>query len=215
MNASPAVVVVHAIERRVRLRAPALAGERSICQRIAEQLACEPGCEVVTIRPMTGSVIVAACDGKLDPERLRARLAELLGEVRGDDGRPLAAPRPDSYPGPTRVARAVTHAFVGINAEVREAMNGRADLGTILPVVFATAGLVEIGVTGKLPVPAWFNLLWWSLRSFMTFNTGAMLEEQRSAGTELSGRRAPSDGGGPDRVEPAHTEAKNARRTSP
>ncbi|KYF64870.1 hypothetical protein, partial [Sorangium cellulosum] len=136
---------------------------------------------VVTARPATGSVIVERLEGGLDPERLRGRLAELVSEARGDDGRPLAAPLPDAHPGPTRVARAVAHAFAGINADVREALDYRADLGTLLPVVFATAGLAEVGVTRRMPAPAWFNLLWWSLRWFMTFNQGAVSEELRHA----------------------------------
>ncbi|WP_437985907.1 HMA2 domain-containing protein [Sorangium sp. So ce117] len=179
---SPAVLVVHALERRVRLRAPALAGHRRVCERIAEQLAADSACEVVSIRPMTGSVIVERSEGGLDPERLRARLAGLVDGAREDDGHPLGAPRPEGHPGPTRVARAVAHAFAGINADVREAMDYRADLGTILPVVFAAAGLAEVGATRRLPVPAWFNLLWWSLRWFMTFNPGAISEELNSGG---------------------------------
>ncbi|WP_437579716.1 HMA2 domain-containing protein [Sorangium sp. So ce887] len=177
----PPVLVAHVLERRVRLRAPALAGHRRACEGVAAQLAADPGCEVVTVRPATGSVIVERLEGGLDPERLRARLAELVGEARADDGHLLAAPRPEGHPGPTRVARAVAHAVVGINADVREAMDYRADLGTLLPVFFATAGLAEVGVTRRLPAPAWFNLLWWSLRWFMTFNQGAVSEELRTA----------------------------------
>ncbi|WP_437592551.1 HMA2 domain-containing protein [Sorangium sp. So ce1000] len=179
---SPAVHLVHALERRVRMRAPALAGHRSVCERIAEQLAADPACEVVSVRPITGSVIVERTVGGLEPERLRALLAGLVEEACDDDGHRIAAPRPEGHPGPTRVARAVAHAFAAINADVREAMDYRADLGTILPVVFAVGGLVEVGATRRLPVPAWFNLLWWSLRWFMTFNPGAVSEELRGGG---------------------------------
>ncbi|MGK4006120.1 HMA2 domain-containing protein [Sorangium sp. So ce1036] len=199
MRALP-VLVAHALERRVRLRAPVLAGHRRACERVAEQLAAEPGCDVVTVRPATGSVIVERDEGGLDPERLRGRLAELVSASRDEDGRPLTAPRPGCEPGPTRIARAVAHAFVAINAEVREAMDHRADLGTLLPVFFATAGLTEIGVTRRLPVPAWFNLLWWSLRSFMTFNPAALSEEQRNAGAGGAGEPA---GGAGEAGEPA------------
>jgi len=64
----------------------------------------------------------------------------------------------------------VARAFSEINGDVRRALDDRADLGTIMPVIFFTLGLVEIAGTRKLPAPAWFNLLWWSMRSFMTFN---------------------------------------------
>ena len=73
-------------------------------------------------------------------------------------------------------------AVAGINADVRAALDQRADLGTLLPVVFAIAGLVEVGATGKMPVPTWFNLLWWSLRSFMSFNIRAVEEEVQDGG---------------------------------
>jgi hypothetical protein len=58
----------------------------------------------------------------------------------------------------------------------------RADLGTILPVIFASAGLAELAITRKMPVPAWFNLLWWSLRAFMTFNEGPWVRRRGRAG---------------------------------
>ncbi|MGK3995429.1 HMA2 domain-containing protein [Sorangium sp. So ce1024] len=194
------VLVAHVLERRVRLRAPALAGHRGACERVAEQLSADPACEVVRVRPATGSVIIERLEGGLDAERLRGRLVELVNEARDDEGHLLSASRPDAHPGPTRVARALTHAFAGINADVREALDYRADLGTLLPVVFATAGLAEVGVTRRLPVPAWFNLLWWSLRWFMTFNQGAVSEEQRSAGGAPG---APGDvGGGPGEAVP-------------
>lgn len=180
MRALP-VLVAHALERRVRLRAPALVGHHRACEQVAEQLAAEVGCDVVTVRPVTGAVIVERDEGGLDPEQLRNRLAELVSTLRDEEGRPLTAPRLGGEPGPTRIARAVAQAFVAINADVREVMDHRADLGTLLPVFFAAAGLTEIGVTRRLPVPAWFNLLWWSLRSFMTFNPAALSKEQRNA----------------------------------
>lgn len=192
------VLLVHALERRVRLRSPVLAGQRAACQRVAEELAREPGCEVVKVRPLTGSVIIERGEGKLDPEGLRTRLTELVDRALDDhQGRPIAtALEAGAHPGPTRVARAIAHAFVAINADMREAMDGHADLGTILPVFFASAGLTEIGVTGKLPVPAWFNLLWWSVRSFMTFNPEAVLEELRGNGAQPTGAGPAGPGAG-------------------
>lgn len=181
MEKPPLAVLVHALDRRVRLRAPLLVGHRAACARAAERLAREPGADVVTINPRTGSVLVESERGPLDAGALRQHLALLLSEERDEAGRPLKSWDPARHPGPTRFARAVAHAFVGINADVRSALDHRADLGTLLPVIFAAGGLVEVAATGKLPAPAWFNLLWWSLRSFMTFNMGAVEEEARGA----------------------------------
>jgi hypothetical protein len=130
----------------------------------------------VRVRVATGSVIVEG-EGALDAPAIAARAEELVLAERDDEGRPLDSLAPEDHPGPTRIARAVVHAVSGINADVRTALDDRADLGTLLPVFFAAAGLAEAGATGKLPGPTWFNLLWWSLRSFMTFNIRAVEEE--------------------------------------
>jgi hypothetical protein len=176
----PIAIIVHALERRVRLRAPALAGRRDACERAAQRLAEDPCCELVEINPHTGSVLIQRSEGRLDPEALRATLERLVSDERDDAGRPLTSLiSPECEPGPTRVARAVAHAVAGINADVRVALDNRADLGTLLPFFFATAGAAEVVVTRKLPAPAWFNLFWWSIRSFMTFNPSAVTEEKR------------------------------------
>jgi len=185
MDQREIVELVHALPQRVRLRVPALVGHIDTCRRIAETLASSEGTfERVTVRPSTGSVIIEGGVEPIDGEALAARLHALIDNERDEKGNRLTDFHPDEHPGPTRVARAVTHAFFEINGDVRAALGHRADLGTILPVFFAAAGLSEVAVTGKLPVPTWFNLLWWSLRSFMTFNTSAIeaeLHERRAA----------------------------------
>lgn len=178
MNADIAVQIVHALPHRVHLRAPRLAGHRGALERAARALASSGGFARVSARPATGSFIVED-ERPLDPRDLARRLEETVRDARDDEGRAIAEMAPEEHPGPTRVARAVAHAVAGINADVREALDDRADLGTILPVFFAAAGVTEVATTGKMPVPTWFNLLWWSLRSFMTFNIRAVEEEVR------------------------------------
>jgi hypothetical protein len=130
-------------------------------------------------------VIVEDDGGAIPAKALVARLAELVRGERDEWDRPLTAPIAKPPPGPTRIAQAVVHAALAINADVREKLERRADIGTLLPVLFAAAGFAEVHHTKKLPVPAWFNLLWWSLRSFMTFNIRAMAEgTQDGAATE-------------------------------
>ena len=171
------VTIGQALPRRVRLVAPPLAWHRDACERVGRALAAEGSLARVEIDPATGSVIVEGEDPPLAASALAARLAELLRDERDEQGRPLDVRRPEERPGPTRIARAVVTAVAGINADVRAALDQRADLGTLLPVAFALAGLFEVGATGRMPVPTWFNLLWWSLRSFMSFNIRAVEEE--------------------------------------
>ena len=182
MSGAVAVTIKQALPRRVRLVAPPLAWHREACERVGRALAAEGALGRIRIRPATGSVIVEGDDEPLAAAALAARLAELLRDERDEQGQPLDARRPEERPGPTRIARAVVGAVAGINADVRAALDQRADLGTVLPVVFAIAGLVEVGGTGKMPVPTWFNLLWWSLRSFMSFNIRAVEEEVQDGG---------------------------------
>lgn len=171
------VVVGHVLPRRVRLAAPPLAGQRAACERVARALAEDPLVRRVTVRHATGSVILEADEGPLPAAALLDRLRALVSEERDEQGRPLPDLGPEDQPGPTRIARAVVGAVAGINADVAEALDHRADLGTLLPVLFAALGVAEVGTTGKAPVPTWFNLLWWSLRSFMTFNIRAVEEQ--------------------------------------
>jgi hypothetical protein len=154
-------------------------GHRDICQRVAEKFAdVEPGSTRVECRPSTGSVIIEREDGKLDADELHALLARIVSEEMAAVPSSKRFAVPERMPGPTRVANTVAKAFSEINTDVRSALDGRADLGTLLPVVFFSLGLIEVAATRKLPAPAWFNLLWWSLRSFMTFNPTATGQDE-------------------------------------
>jgi hypothetical protein len=159
------------------VRAPLLAGQPDACRRIAWVLARDPAYERVSVRPGTGSVFATREDGAIDAEDLASHVSGLVEAERDAEGEPLVGRSPRDVPGPTRVAHAVAHAVSQINADVSAALDHRADLGTLLPVAFAIGGVVEVSKTGKLPVPTWFNLLWWSLRSFMTFNVRAIESE--------------------------------------
>jgi hypothetical protein len=194
MGADELVKVVHVLPSRVRLRAPPLAGHREACERVAQAIAGEGRFARVRVRPSTGSIVVEDDDGAIPVEALAEKVRELVAGERDEQGRPLAELRPDDHPGPTRVAQAVAHAVAGINADVREALDQRADLGTILPVFFAAAGIAEVARTREMRGPSWFNLLWWSLRSFMTFNIRAVEEEIQN------GAAAPHDPGFTERA---------------
>ncbi len=172
--------ISHELPWRVRLRAPALVGHEAACERIAEALMSESAADRIRVQPSTGSVLLEAQERALDAKALRRRLEELVLRERDDEGRLLV--HDGGHPGPTRIASAVAHSFARINDDIRTALDGRADLASLLPVFFFTGGAVEVLSAKKLPAPPWFNLLWWSIRSFMTFNTEAVEEERRNGG---------------------------------
>lgn len=177
MKISDTVKIGHALPRRVRLAAPSLAGQRAACERVARALAAGGTFARVTVRPATGSVLLEDDQGTLDAGALAERLREVVRTERDEQGRLLTSLGPEDHPGPTRIARAVVRAVSDLNADVGARLDHRADLGTLLPVLFAAAGLAELGATGRMPVPTWFNLLWWSMRAFMTFNIRAVEDE--------------------------------------
>jgi hypothetical protein len=177
----PVVEIVHALPRRVHVRAPLLAGHHDACVRIADRLAREALHERVSVRERTGSVFVERAEGALDPDAVARALTALVLEERDAGGRPLTAPGARATAEPVRIARAVAHAFANIDDDVERALDGRADLATLFSLALATAACVEVIVTEEIPAPTWFNLLWWSLRSFMTFNVEATIEAHRHA----------------------------------
>jgi hypothetical protein len=182
MGSEAMATIRHTLPHRVHLVAPRLAWHREACARVARALG-ELGYARVALRPTTGSIIVEDEERRIDAAAILARLRELVFAERDEEGRALSSLQPQDHPGPTRVARAVAHAVAGVNTDVRAALDDRADLGTLLPVLFAAAGIAEVGSTGEMPVPTWFNLLWWSLRSFMTFNIRAVEDEVRDGPT--------------------------------
>jgi hypothetical protein len=193
--------VAHVLPHRVRLRARALVGRREACSRVARALAEGMPCDRVSARPLTGSVVIERADGTVDAEAVARALTALVAAERDPDGRPITEqPAAKPHRGPTLIAHAMAHAMAEINGDLRDALDGHADLGTLLPVAFGLAGVAEVASTRKLPVPQWFQLLWWSLRSFMTFNRTAMREEMLdpSMDDEVGAR---DDGEGEDEVD--------------
>lgn len=174
----PVAKIVHELPWRVRLRAPDLVGHHAACERIANELSQEPGAFRVSVQPMTGSVLIESEEEQLDAIALCKRLSTLVEEERDENGKHLVCHEP--LEGPTKIARAVAHSFAQLNDNLRRSLDDRADLASLLPVVFAMGGLADVLTSKRLPTPPWFNLIWWSMRSFMTFNAEAVAEERRN-----------------------------------
>jgi hypothetical protein len=176
----PVAEVAHALPHRARLRAQALVGRREACERVARALFDKAACDRVEARPNTGSIVLEKAGGGLDAHALAGELARLVFAERDESGRSIVeAPPPAQHHGPTRIAHALAHAMAEINGDVRDALGGHADLGTLLPVAFGLAGVADVASRRSLPQPQWFQLFWWSLRTFMTFNVTAVREEWR------------------------------------
>ena len=164
------VQIAHVLPHRVRFQAPLLASRPDVCRRIAERLAMSPDAiDKITVRVMTGSIIVEDPRGNLDANVLLERLRECI-QIE-------ASQFSQTTPGSTKIARSVARAFAALNADVRGGLHHHADLAALLPVFLATLAVGQVVTTGRLPAPAWFNFCWWSFRAFLTFNKDAATEE--------------------------------------
>jgi hypothetical protein len=145
---------------------------RAVCERIADQLAQERERNRVSIRPVTGSIVIQRDVGPIDAVALANRIEEILRGERDDRGEPLRAAT--KYEGPTRLARALVDTVRALNEDIGKALNGEADLGTLGPFALLLSGAVHVAVSGNLPAPPWSSLFWYSLRSFLSFNQDAV-----------------------------------------
>lgn len=173
------IYVAHESPGRVRLRLPWLRQAPERAEPLADALSAIDGIDEVQIRPYTGSVLCT-----FDPHALGP--AKIVDAVRAHTGvevvlRPgerseaeETALTEEALRQGSGLALSVAAMFKGFNLEMLRVSGGRVDLGTAAAVAFAGAGLAEVAVTGKLPMPAWFNLGWWAFRTFMTMEKTAI-----------------------------------------
>jgi hypothetical protein len=171
----PSVEVVHRLTQRVHLRAPALSLQRAACQRIADRLAREFEGHRIAIRPQTGSVFAQLDAGTVDAEALAERLAALMAQEHDERDHPLLERRGQAGR-PTDLARAIVTAFRGVNDDVRAALDGKADLAALAPVILAVSSAAQVALGKDMTQVPWFNLLWYSVRTFLSFNEDALAD---------------------------------------
>ncbi len=164
--------VVHQSYGRLRMRLGRLRDDPSEAEAIADGLNALSGVELVEVRPFTGSVLCL-----YDPSSIGA--ARIVEELRGlshathvvgpGEERPAEVERElvrASLLSGSQVARAATRAVEELDLEVLRATGGSVNLGTLTSLAFLALGATEIITSGKLPLPPWFNLGWWSFRTF-------------------------------------------------
>lgn len=155
-------VVAH-LPGRLRVRAetfrilPEVAGE--VVDRIRE----EPGVSSATASALTGSVLVLYDPAETQILRL-LRAIVLTGGLAG-----LAVDRRDAEPTRPPGDR-VRDALRGLDARIRGAAGGKADLRVAVPSTLAVLGLGKLLTGGATRVPEWYDLLFWSFVTFSNLN---------------------------------------------
>jgi hypothetical protein len=170
------VRVVHAIPGRVRLKVaqvrknPALAGE------VQTRLAAAPGISRVEVNPLTGSVLMLyEAPDAASPDALRALAEPLAAFFPGFDLTDFVVRRPSATNGAgtaPSLASGVASFFAALNSEVKQMTGGNADLRILLPSALFLFGVGGVLMSEKLPLPTWYDLLWFSLGTFFMLNPG-------------------------------------------
>ncbi len=164
--------IVHASTGRLRLRLTWLRAAPQEATALADHLAALSGMRETAVRPWTGSVLCQYDPKRLDEGRIVAavqRQTSVTFTVRpGEDPPPRLEPLQGNAPG-SSLSRAVAQSFAAVNEEVLALTDGRLDLGVLTSLGFMTAGAAEIAISQRLPAPPWFNLAWWAVRTFTTF----------------------------------------------
>jgi Heavy metal associated domain 2 len=168
--ATGAVSIVHRLAGRTRLRIGALALDAEEAAVLATALSALPGVGQVSVERRAASVLCFH-DREVDPDRLLVSARAALTALA-----PAAPPATDKggAPAPSGIAREVARLFRALDHEVRDATDGRLDLGTLTTLGFLGAGALEVAIKRRLPAPPWFNLAWWGFRTFLTFEGDAI-----------------------------------------
>ncbi|MHB8877291.1 MAG: HMA2 domain-containing protein [Myxococcaceae bacterium] len=181
MSESPRIVYrVHSSAGRLRLRLPWLRQTPEDATRISAGLAELDGLQRVEVRPRTGSVLCEYDEELLDAEAVVRAVVELAAAARAGELGEEAQPGRREEPIGSGVARAAVASVRQANRDVLRATEGSLDLATLSALTFLVAGGIEILVTRKLPMPPWFQLGWWAVRTFTTFEQPAIEEGSRA-----------------------------------
>ena len=170
------IYVAHSSPGRLRLRLSWMRGAAQEAAPLADHLASLNGMIEAAVRPWTGSVLCQYDPDRLDESRIvtavqrQTRVAVIVR--RGEEIPPAALESASSDAPASSLARAVAQSFAAINQQVLTVTDGRLDLGILTSLGFMTAGAAEVVVTRQLPAPPWFNLAWWAVRTFTTFERG-------------------------------------------
>lgn len=165
------IQVIHAIPGRLRLKVVPLKNNPSLAQEIQAQIKTLPGISAVEVNPTTGSLLLVFKVSKGQDKRTARFLSVILKTISPGlsvqqvlDWLNPAPPSGQSY----SYSNTVASFFQGLNTRVGNALGG-LDWKVLLPGALFVLGLRGLIAKNGTP-PAWYNLLWFALATFMLFH---------------------------------------------
>lgn len=167
----PVIQVMHAIPGRLRLKVVPLKNNPSLAQEIQAQIKTLPGISTVEVNPTTGSLLLVLKASESQNKRTARLLSGILKTISPGlnvqqvlDWLNPAPPLGQSY----SYSDTVASYFQGLNTSVGNALGG-LDLKLLLPGTLFVLGIRGL-IAEKGTPPAWYNLLWFALATFMMFH---------------------------------------------
>jgi hypothetical protein len=168
----PAFEVAHSVAGRLRIRVTELREQPELAERLVDRLAAVAALQSFEVNPRSNSVILhfEPDDATTVVEALQSTFPGLADELRQRGGRSGHRRSSSRYRDlPERIAGRARR----LNEEV-EAATGGIDLNLLIPVtllLLASIGLLAGAIRNrKLPVPAWYDLLWFAFNTFVILN---------------------------------------------
>ncbi|HEX8203583.1 MAG TPA: hypothetical protein VF590_24115 [Isosphaeraceae bacterium] len=160
--------ILHALPGRVRLRVAGLKRDPALAREIEGRLSADPAIRRVEASLVTGSVLILFDPAAGPPGEFVRRLVP--AHVAAEWEVPTL-PTPAAAAHGVPPARGIAEFFRQLNHRVA-ARTGGLDLPVLLPLA-----LLALGVRGllgtdrkKLPVPTWYDLLWFAFGTFLMLN---------------------------------------------
>jgi hypothetical protein len=170
--------IVHASPGRIRLKIAGVKDNPALAGEIRRRLATAREVRHVETNPLTGSVLILYdAAGLTSPDSFLALADPLAALLPGINVQKLAetwlaqasngnAPTPS-------LAHNIAEVLGVVNAKVGSATGG-LDLKVLLPVSLFFLGVRSLVVSKPLPVPTWYDFLWFALGTFVMLNRNAV-----------------------------------------
>jgi hypothetical protein len=173
------IKIVHALPGRIRFRVRELKSDGKRATEIEQQLSGRPGVYRVSSNPATGSVLL-----QFDPQQqgtVLSVLSDVFPSLDSRDVQKRLEPSGNGASASFLEASQVAGLFERADKKVRSS-TGVIDLRLLVPLlltVFAAGSLILAALRRRaIPIPSWYDLIWFAFNTFIILNLTSRSEER-------------------------------------